>query len=335
MMNAKAKALLDAHVNFILDELSGERLKGIIQEETSFIYDHLAKVKINDVLTKQEVLDFQKRNFDHRNKVSEPVKAYAKSLRGAVVKHLKSSNATMADMVDKSTFDQFMTEVSKQREIREKLIHAAVSNPLYGEVIANTVSSGIKSFTSEEGLAGKIPGASSFFKMGGGILSGLSDSLDKNVRKFVTENIPKLTAQSEKYINTLVDDRKVKEMGEQIWSKAKGKTVGQLVARMNEEQFDSFEPIVEAASNHFLKSAFVAGINEVVVDHFFAESGNKSIQQILTDIEITKADVLRESEDLVVKIVAEAKKDGTLESRIRKHLSSFYELPMVDQILQS
>jgi len=33
MMNAKAKALLDAHVNFILEELSGNRLKEIIKDE--------------------------------------------------------------------------------------------------------------------------------------------------------------------------------------------------------------------------------------------------------------------------------------------------------------
>lgn len=333
-MNDKAKALLDAHVNFILDELSGDRLKEIIQDETSFIYDYLDKVKIGEVLSKEEILDFQKRNFDHRNEVAEPVKIYAKSLRSAVVEHLKTSDTTLSDVVDKKKYDELVEEIAKLKDIREKLIHAAVSNPLYTDVIANTLSSGIKSFTSEEGLAGKIPGASSFFKMGGGLLGGISDSIDKNVRKFINENMPKLTAQSEKFVQGMIDERKVKEIGEEIWQKANSKSVKQTVARLDVEQFDGFEPIIESMSNYALKSEFVAEINEVVIDHFLSENGEKSIQQILTDIEISKDDVLREAEELVVKIVEQAKLDNTLEGRIRMHLSSFYESDAVASILK-
>ena len=34
----------------------------------------LDSVKLNEVLSKEEILDFQKRNFEHREKVSDPAK---------------------------------------------------------------------------------------------------------------------------------------------------------------------------------------------------------------------------------------------------------------------
>ncbi|MEZ5007699.1 MAG: hypothetical protein R2753_06050 [Chitinophagales bacterium] len=332
-MNKKTKDLFEAHVAYTIAELTGDNLKKTIEGETAFIWDRLAKIKLNDVITKEEIIDFQKRNFDHRDKVAEPVKAYAKSLRDAVIKHLESSDAKLSDIVDRDSYDELVNEIAGLKEIREKLINAAVSNPLYGEVIANTLSDGIKSFTSEEGLAGKIPGASSFFKMGGGLLSGLQDSVDKNVRKFISENISKLTKQSGKYIADIVNERKIKEISDTIWRKGNEKPISYAVKKMDVDQFESFEPIVEAMTNHFLKSDYANEINAFVVEHFLKENGKKSLQKILTDIEITKKDVMRESVEFFTKVGEQSLADGSLEERVRLHLGKFYESDVVGKIL--
>ncbi|MCB0501949.1 MAG: hypothetical protein KDD32_04660 [Bacteroidetes bacterium] len=332
-MNTKTKDLFEAHVAFTLSELTGDQLKQTIESETVFIWEQLAKIKLDEVITKEEIIDFQKRNFDHRDKVAEPVKAYAKSLRNAVIDYLKTNDTKLKDVVDHGSYKKMVNEIAGLTDIRKQLIHSAVSNPLYGEVLANILSNGIKSFTSEEGLAGKIPGASSLFKMGGGILSGLSDSLDKNVRKFVTENIPKLTAQSEGYINSLIDERKVREIGEKIWDKGNEKSIGYGIGKIDVEQFEDFEPIIESMVNHFLKSDYANEINAFVIDHFLKENGQKSLQLLLTDIEITKEDVTRESVEFFSKVGAQALSDGSLETRVRLHLSKFYESDVVGKIL--
>ena len=79
-MNEKTKALYEAHVAFVLDSFGPAKLPGIIGEESGFIWDQLDSVKLGDVLSKQEILDFQERNFEHRRKVSDPAKTYARSI---------------------------------------------------------------------------------------------------------------------------------------------------------------------------------------------------------------------------------------------------------------
>jgi len=332
-MNDKAKALYEAHVAHVLDNLGAEKLPALVSEESAYIWEKLDGVKLNDVLSKEEILDFQKRNFDHREKVSEPAKTYGRSLRDTIIAHLKSSDTTLKDMISKSDYDALIQEASTLKDVREEIIHSAVSNPLYSEIIANSLADGIKSFTSEEGLAGKIPGASSLFKMGSGLLGGLQDSMGKNVRKFIAENIQKLTGQSEKFVQNLIDDRKVRELGEKLWQKTSSKTVGNALKRFDATQYDGFEPIVEKVVNQALRSDAAKELNDVIIDHFIKENGDKSLQQLLLDIEIEQADVVRESVELFSKICERALADGTLEERVRKHLEDFYASDVVAGIV--
>ena len=109
--------------------------------------------------------------------------------------------------------------------------------------------------------------------------------------------------------------------------------MGRAIKNVDVSQFDSFEPIVEEIVNKALRSEFARDLNEVVIDHFLKENGDKSLQQLLLDIEIMKEDVVRESEELFTKIFTRALEDGTLEERVRKHLSDFYDSDEVDGIL--
>jgi hypothetical protein len=332
-MNDKSKALYEAHVAFVLERFKPGKLPGMIREESAFVWDQLDSVRLGDVLSKQEILDFQQRNFEHRRKMSDPAKTYARSLRDAVVDHLRESQATLGSMIDKKDYDRLVREVATLKKIRHELIHTVVSNPLYGEIIANILADGIKSFTSEEGLAGKIPGASSLFKMGQGLLGGLQDSIDKNVRKFIAENIHKLTSQSEQFVRDLIDDRKVTELGETLWQKTSSKPIGETVRRFDASEFNGFEPIVEDLVNQAVRSPFARELNEMVIDHFLQENGEKSLQRLLLDIEIGKEDVLRESEQFFSKVAEVALRDGSLEDRVRKHLFDFYNSDAVTGIL--
>jgi hypothetical protein len=332
-MNQKADALYEAHVAYVLRNFQPDKLPTLIRDEAGFIWDQLDSVRLGDVLSKQEILDFQKRNFEHRQRMSAPARTYAHSLRDAIVEHLRANKTSLSDVIEKKDYDRLVKEISQLKDIREQLIHAVVSNPLYGEVIANILADGIKSFTSEEGFAGKIPGASSLFKMGSGLLGGLQDSIDKNVRKFIADNIQKLTGSSEKFVRDLLNDRKVAELGEKLWQKTSGKPVGDAVKRFQARDLEPFEPVVEDLVNQALRSPFAAGINEVIIDHFLKEKGGLSLQALLLEIEVTRDDVVRESEEFFSKVFAVSLKDGSLETRIRKHLKDFYGSPEVAGIL--
>lgn len=332
-MNAKAAELYEAHVAYTLDQLTGDKLNALVEAETRFIWSQLANVRLNEVLTKEEVIEFQQRNFEHRRTVADPVKVYAKKLTQDLVEYFKNSDTKLSDVVEKSSYDKLVKEIAGLREIREKVIDAAVSNPLYGDVIANILSNGIKSFTSEEGLAGKLPGASSFFKMGSSLLGNLQDKIDTNIKKFISENIGKLTSQSGKYISGMINEQKIKDMGEQLWHKANQYKVSVAAGRLDTEQFKGFEPIIEDIANHALRSEPAAKLNEFIIDHYLDAQGNKSLQTLLTDIEVTEEDVVRESVELFAKIGAQSLKDGSLEARVRHHLEGFYASDIVAGIV--
>ena len=118
-----------------------------------------------------------------------------------------------------------------------------------------------------------------------------------------------------------------------MWQKASSRTVADVMKEVDVEEFDGFEPVIETIVNKALRSEPAARLNELIIDHFLAENGEKSLQQLLLDVEITEEDVQRESVELFGKIIERALEDGSLEERIREHLQRFYGSDEVAAIL--
>ncbi len=100
--------------------------------------------------------------------------------------------------------------------MREKIIKDIVQNPFYGEMIADTLYDGIKSFAAQSGPSNETVGGS-LFNLGKGILgaalSGVSDTIDKNIKKFIADNLQKSIAK-ESYLYK--SKKEVRDLLEQV-----------------------------------------------------------------------------------------------------------------------
>ncbi|MFN8259736.1 MAG: hypothetical protein U0X41_02230 [Chitinophagales bacterium] len=327
-MKADIKKIYEAHVAFELEQFGKKHLKATIKEEISAAWKWLDNVKLNEVASVEQVIAFQERNIKDR-KLTKHQKEYLVDLSISVHHLALKSKHAVADFLNKESFDDIADKVIEQKEIREKLIKDIVHNPFYGEMIADTLYDGIKSFAAQSGPSNETVGGS-LFNLGKGILgaalSGVSDTIDKNIKKFISENLQKSIAKSEQTLKDKLSDAQLRKMAQNIWDKLEDTDVKQLAkgVKLTEKDRTAILHSAEKALQAALQSEPLAELNEHVLNHFFEHSGKKSIAQILEDNGITEKVAIRESEEFLIPYIEKAAKDGFLQERIEARLSKFY-----------
>lgn len=328
-MKADIKKIYEAHVAFELEQFGKKHLKANMKEEITAAWKWLDTVKLNDVTSVENLIAFEERNIKDR-KLTKHQKEYIIDLSESIHQLALKSKHTVSDFLNVESFNDIADKLIEQKEIRNKLIKDIVNNPFYGEMIADTLYDGIKSFAAQSGPSNETVGGS-LFNLGKGILgaalSGVSDTIDKNIKKFISENLQKSIAKSEQTLKDKLSDAQLRKMAKNIWDKLEDTKVKDLAKGVNLTDKDrkAIQHSAEKAIHAALQSDPVAELNEHVLTHFFEHSGNKSIAQILEDNGITEKIVIRESEEFLIPYIEKAAKDGFLKDRIEARLHKFYE----------
>jgi hypothetical protein len=328
-MKADIKKIYEAHVAFELEQFGKKHLKANMKEEITAAWKWLDTVKLNDVTSVENLIAFEERNIKDR-KLTKHQKEYIIDLSESIHQLALKSKHTVSDFLNVESFNDIADKLIEQKEIRNKLIKDIVNNPFYGEMIADTLYDGIKSFAAQSGPSNETVGGS-LFNLGKGILgaalSGVSDTIDKNIKKFISENLQKSIAKSEQTLKDKLSDAQLRKMAKNIWDKLEDTKVKDLAKGVNLTDKDRTAILhsAEKAIHAALQSDPVAELNEHVLTHFFKHSGNKSIAQILEDNGITEKIVIRESEEFLIPYIEKAAKDGFLKDRIEARLHKFYE----------
>jgi hypothetical protein len=326
-MKADIKKIYEAHVAFELEQYEGKNLEANIKDEVNAAWSWMEKAKLNDISSAQKVKDFLERNLKDRA-LTKHQKEYLIDLGGGIHELALESKHTLSDFIEKDTYFEIADFLIKQKEAREEIIERIVKNPFYGEMLADTLYDGIKSFAMEGGPSNETIGGS-LFNIGksfvGAALSGVQDNIDKNIKKFISTNLSKAIESSEEKLKKRLNNDKLESMARNIWNKAETIKVKKLARSVKESHIETIVDGGAKVAKDLIAAEAVKELAHFVIDHFFEYDGKKTISAILTDNGITKNTVLKETKESAIPIIESMKKTGYLKERIETKLSRFYE----------
>lgn len=324
---SKSNQLLEAHVKYELDLFKGKNLKSQVSGAVNAVWSWMEKEKVNNILDKEKVVAYLERNVKNK-KTPKEVKEYTTDLSLFLLKEAKKDETKLTEIIDKEFFDKVMEEISEQEELKNKLIEKAVGNPFYAEMITNTIYNAIKSFTSEEGVAKKIPGASSFLKFGQGLINSampdLEETIDRNVKKFINTNLQKFVSQSEKYVKDHLDEDRIQEFGEKAYKKMGKIEVKDIAKEIKDKDIKKGVKVSDDVLSNLKKLDFTKRVVELVIDHFVEYHKDYTIAQLLENMDMSKESITHEAYLAFEPIAESWLKHGTFEKWIRERLSGFY-----------
>ena len=327
-MTKKKDELLEAHVRFELERLRGEKLAATLAEEVADVFAWLGRVRLAEVVSAAQVVDWIKRNVIERPLSPELVGEIRENVLFAH-EFLKNDDARVAALLPRKLFEQLVNNVSGLDDLRREITHQLITSSVYGALISNVLYRGIKAFVlTENALAKNIPGASSLLRMGQNALNAgaptLGKSIDKQLLAFISANVQETIRDSEAFLNTTLDASLMRTWGAEVWAANADKEMAELADFIDAASMETMVQIAVDFWLHLRATPLFAELTEGLVRNFFRTHGEKDVRAWLAAMGVTQAIVTHEATLLAGPVVATALQSGFAEKSIRRRLDAFY-----------
>jgi hypothetical protein len=320
--------MLDAHVRFEVDRLTGEDLETSVRTEVSALFDWLAEVSLDDLATAQDVIDAAFVGIDAVS--SADLEPYVTETLVGLKASLASSPDTVADVVNKDDVVRWATSLATMDDARGEIIDQVTTSKAYSRLVAHVVYQGVKSYVlTENALAKKIPGASSLVRLGQRGITAAAPSLEQNVDRqliaFVDANIADTIRDSRRFIDSMMNPDTVATMAGDAWTGASDRPVASLADLLTDDELQTLSELAWRQWQSLSETDLVRQLIAEAVAGFFAAHGARPVSEVLADLGIDAEVVVQAVLPVALTGVQHAADSGYLEDRVRDRLAAFYE----------
>lgn len=331
-LSKKAQAMLDAHVAFHLEQLTGDHLATEIEEMLDFLLGWARKIKLADVVTPSMIkATVHKYAIDMEPGPGLP-ELVAQTAR-RLYQHPGHDQALIKDLLSDDAFQDLLDKSVDMEELRERIISETVNNPVYTDLISDVLYHGIRDFITQNPLTKKIPGAQSMMKLGKSVMDRATPNMEEVVIKYIRKNLNASLRQSEQFLNRMMTKEKLAAVVTDVWDKVKIEPVSRFRDYVSEEDVEDFFVIGYEYWRQFRKTEFFRSLADAGVDFFFDLYGKSSLQHLLDELGISRDMLLDDALHYGPHVVRALNKKGVLEPLIRRQLTPFYSSEAAGKLL--
>ena len=323
-----AQKLLDAHVEFEMRNLKGERLAETIREDLSAFYDWLGSVKVNDVLNREVTLAFLQREVMETPLPSAWINFILKGI-DRIHLDLKDNDEPLNSHISRDVYDRMVAYSAQPEELRHEVIRHLTRSPLSGRLLSDIIYLGIQEFlTKADVLTKSIPGASTLLSFGQslvkGALPGLEQNSEKMIKDFLANNIKSLLGPTEEILIKGVNEEFMREAADEFWNEFFNRPTGELSAYLDSFKEEDAAFIIEGFWEDYRKSPLCKKMVESLVDHFAEFYGERDIQSLLAETGWSKEKTLEQGTLIATPLMERVMEGGYAEAFLRRRLEAFY-----------
>ena len=327
-MTAKtiADALLDAHVNHILEQV-GEGLPRLLEEELDAGLALAAKLTLNDCVTRKMIKDTALA-YAADLELGPGIPELVGDIARALYAHEIHAQTSYGDVLSDEHFAGILDKALELKSLREKIVHEAVGSPLYASFASDLLYNGIKGYLAENAVTRNIPGASSMMKFGKSVMSKatprLEASIEESLKKYIGQSVAATSRHSAGFLLKHADDDTIRELAQEFWARIKPLKIAVLrddVSSLDVEEgfVTAYEYWRELRGSKYYRVLISAGI-----DTFFDKYGDAKLAELLTDLGIGREVMLREALRFAPHVIKTLNRKKLLEPVIRRNLARFY-----------
>ena len=331
-----AEALLEAHVAFVLDQLTGDALVPLIETGLDALLADAARLKLKDVVTPKMIKDTARTyavELQFAGGLPELVGDIARALHG----HKIHDATRFGDLLSDHRIGEITDKLLEFKSLREKIAIELFSGPLYAEFASDLLYHGIQGYLSNNPLTRNIPGAGSMMKLGKRVMNkaspGLESSIEDGLKKYIGRSVEATSRRSVDFLLNHIDDDAIREMVLDIWERVRELPVASLredISSLDQEELFviGYEYFQELRRTDFFATLIDAGI-----DSFFDKYASTSLMELIDDIGVSRQMMLDEALRYAPPILKTLKKKKMLDATVRRYLEPFYLSGAVEKIV--
>ncbi|MGJ8667861.1 MAG: hypothetical protein ACSHXK_00105 [Oceanococcus sp.] len=335
----KAQALLDAHVKWIVERLSGADFEQEIAHRLDALLADGRKLKLSEVISNTALHDTVRKYA-----VDMDLGGRMPALVGDVVRMLHDhpvlAEVSLGDLIPDRHFEEFIDKLLEMKELRSALISEAVSNPLFAQLIAELLYGGVRDYVAETGdLAGRVPGAKSAMKLGKAMMSKtrpeLAGALEDRLKQFVKKQSAKSLKASEKFLHEAAEKDVLRDMLLDLWEQNRDRRLGSYRSLITALDTEELFVMLYEYWKHFREHTVFSQAVNAGIDTVLEKFGDSDLTTLLHDIGLTREMMIDDAMRFAPPVIKVLKRKKLLTPLLRYQLAGFYESAAAQKILLS
>ncbi|MES1930591.1 hypothetical protein SADO_15114 [Salinisphaera dokdonensis CL-ES53] len=335
---SKAEALLEAHVAWVLSRMEGDALKAALEQQIDWVLDDAAQLQLGDVISTASV---QQTAVDYAAdmKVGGAIPALVGDIAIALYEHPIQEETTLEELLPDREFEELLDKLLEMQALREEVIHQSVSNPVFANLVAQLLYSGLRGyFAHSKRLAARVPGARMAMKFGRAVVDRapprIGDALERGIRRYVERNTEAGMQASEAYLHDAFESDESRQAILDFWDDNKHRSVASVRDFAGQLDVEELFVIGYEYWQRLRRMPIYRELIETGVEVFFENYRDATLTDLLDDIGVTRDMMVRDGMRFLPQAIEALRAKGLLAPAIRRQLEDFYRSDAVAAIVR-
>ena len=331
-----AERLLDAQIAWLVGELTGPGLPEQLAKDVDQLLATGSRITVGELVTAEEV-----KPIARLIAATVPASTAASTLVGTAADVLYDGPAerfTLSDLIDREHVASLADEALGNVELVEKLLDDLTRSPLVATLASRFVGRIVNDVVQmNQAVADKIPGVGSLVSFGTKAAGSVLGAADKSLQQVLGDTAGKGATFAMRRLNKVVvetlKDPTTRDAVLQVYDLYADEPVARLQDIGTREDTQRVAGLIQDIVIAGAPTDPVSALLDALVDGFFRVYGEVPATELVTDLGLTRDDLVEHAVAIVPGLLANAHTRGELEPLLRARLEPFFSSPEVAAVL--
>lgn len=323
-----ANRLLDAQVEFILGELTGDRLAEVVARDVDDLLGVAGTTALDDLVDRERVKATANTILD-KPAGSAVIDPMVTGIADAVYRHAANDEHQLGEVVEREHVEALVTKVLGMRSLHEEVLRRIGDSPVVATVASWFVTKLVADVMQQNReFAERVPGVASLLSAGERATSKVRGATSRHLDQLLGDMAGRGTQLALRRVSGAirhtVDEAPLQEAAMEVWDLHAEDTVSGL------RDYLSREDLLELAGigseiwailrdTEYFRTMIAAG-----VDVFFDTYGGYTVAELLGELGLGRDDLVTEVQRYAPAVVDALNADGQLAELVRRRLEPFF-----------
>ncbi len=339
-----AERLLDAQVDFLLAEVSGDRFAEVVARDVDAVIAVADTIVFRDVVGVDDAKQTVRTVVDRIGGspvIEDSVGVFADAIYNRITQKDAAGDDkyTLGDVVEREPLEALLEKVLGMHQAQERILERLTESPLTATVATKFVDKLVDDIMeSNQRMASKIPGVGSLVSLGTSAAKSARRAAEKAADgTFIGEMAGKgaqyALRRTNNAIREMLREAPVRGAAMEFWDLHAGEPVSGLRDYLSQQDLRELAQIVHTIVTTTRPKPYFVLLLDECVEVFFTKYGDHTLAGLLPELGLSADDIRSEILRYGPGVVEAAKRNGVLAKLVRERLEPFYTSDAVLEIL--
>ena len=334
--DSAATRLLDAQTAWLVGQLTGPELPDLLAQDVDELLEIGSRITVGELVSAEEI-----KPIARLIAATVPPSTAASTLVAAAADVLYDGPAapfTLADLIDREHVAGLADEALSSVELVEKLLDDLTRSPLVATLASRFVGRIVNDVVQmNQAVADKIPGVGSLVSFGTKAAGQMLGAADKSLQQVLGDTAGKGASFAMRRLNKVVvetlKDPTTRDAVLEVYDLYADEPVARLDQIGTREDVQRVAGLIQDIVIAGAPTDPVSALLDALIDGFFRVYGETPAAELISDLGISRDELVEQAVAVVPGLLATAHEKGELEPLLRARLEPFFASPEVAAIL--